>query len=399
LRKSGIAGLSVVIAAGTISAPFVAGAATGTTANLYAKTTVGKQLAELKGSDTVKYDYFGVAAAISGTTAVVGASGHAGGGRAYVFTKTSKGWKQAGELKGSDTIAGDDFGAAVAISGTSIVIGAQGHGLYAGRAYVFTKTSKGWKQAGELKGSDTVAGAQFGGSVTIAGTTAVIGAANAATASGRAYVFAKTAKGWKQAAELKGSDTTTNDGFGNAVSISGTTVIIGAHYHAQISGRAYVFAKTAKGWKQAAELKGSDTVADDYFGASVGISGTTAVIGADNHATRTGRAYVFTKTAKGWKQAAELKGSDSVVGDYFGNAVGISGTTIITTSSNHADSAGRAYVFTKTGKGWKQAVELKGTGAGAPDGFGTSVGISGTTAIVGANVQAVYAGRAYVFQV
>ena len=48
----------------------------------------------------------------------------------------------------------------------------------------------------------------------------------------------------------------------------------------RIAGRAYVFTKTATGWKQVAELKGSDTVASDYFGYSVAISGTTAVVGA-----------------------------------------------------------------------------------------------------------------------
>jgi hypothetical protein len=60
-------------------------------------------------------------------------------------------------------------------------------------------------------------------------------------------------------------------------------------------GRAYVFSKTGAGWKQAAELKGSDTVGD-YFGLSVAISGATAVVGAPPHAGEAARAYVFTKT-------------------------------------------------------------------------------------------------------
>ena len=54
-----------------------------------------------------------------------------------------------------------------------------------------------------------------------------------------------------------------------------------------------MFTKTAAGWKQIAELKGSDTVADDYFGYSVAISGTTAVVGAYAHASFAGRAYLF----------------------------------------------------------------------------------------------------------
>ena len=72
-------------------------------------------------------------------------------------------------------------------------------------------------------------------------------------------------------------------------------------------GGAYVFTKTASGWKQTAELKGSDTVASDHFGYSVAISGASAVIGAPYHGNDAGRTYVFTKTATGWKQVAELK--------------------------------------------------------------------------------------------
>jgi hypothetical protein len=54
-----------------------------------------------------------------------------------------------------------------------------------------------------------------------------------------------------------------------------------------------VFAKTGSVWKQAAELKGSDTVANNDFGYTVAISGTTAVVGADGHAKGAGLAYVF----------------------------------------------------------------------------------------------------------
>ena len=190
MRKSGLTSVSVVLTAAAISLPFLASAAAGATVSVRATTAVGKQLAELKGSDTVKDNDFGFSVAISGTTAVVGAPAHAAfAGRAYVFTKTAKGWKQAAELKGSDTVASDLFGASVAISGTTAVVGAPAHAAFAGRAYVFTKTAKGWKQRVEVKGSDTVANDEFGFSVAISGTTAVAGANVHALYAGRAYLF------------------------------------------------------------------------------------------------------------------------------------------------------------------------------------------------------------------
>ncbi len=251
-------------------------------------------------------------------------------------------------------------------------------------------------QLAELVGSDTVAGDYFGSSVTISGTTAVVGAGYHAKIAGRAYVFTKTGAGWKQTAELKGSDTVAGDGFGDSVGLSGTTAVVGAQGHARFTGRAYVFTKTATGWKQAAELEGSDTVAGDTFGWSAAISGTTIVVGAPGHAGA-GRAYVFTKTGAGWKQGAELEGSDTVAFDWFGS-VAISGTTIVVGAPGHAKRAGRIYVFTKTGAGWKQVAELEGSDTVAGDDFGSSVAMSGTTAVVGAP-DPKGAGRAYVFEV
>jgi hypothetical protein len=289
MRKSRIASL---VAVGAISLPLLASTASAIAASPRAAPSIGTQLAILKGSDTVAGDYFGFRVAISGTTAIVGAFGHASiAGRAYVFTKTATGWKQVAELEGSDTAALDDFGSSVAISGTTAVVGADGYG---NRAYVFTKTATGWKQVAELEGSDTAALDDFGISVAISGTTAVVGADGYGNSAGRAYVFTKTATGWRQTAELKGSDTASLNGFGVSVAISGTTAVVSAttYGHASVIGRAYLFTKTATGWRQTAELKASHTGLWKFVD-SVAISGTTVMVGAPSDANLAGRAYVF----------------------------------------------------------------------------------------------------------
>ena len=388
--------LATVIAAAAISLPLLACTASAVAASPRTASAVGKQLAELKGSETVAGDGVGFATAISGTTAVVGAYNHAkGAGRAYVFTMAGSGWSQVAELQGSDTVAGDEFGSSVAISGTTAVVGAGDHAGHAGRAYVFTKTAAGWKQVAELRGGDTIAGDYFGWSVATSGTNVVVGAYGHAKSAGRVYVFSEST-GWKQVAELKCADTVGGDQFGSSVAISGTTMVAGATSRAAAAGRAYVFTKTASGWKQAAKLEGSDTTAGDHFGWSVAISGTTAVVGGFLHAKSAGRAYVFTRSPSGWKQAAELKGTDTIGLDGFGISVAISGTTAVVGATGHAAGAGRVYVFTKTPGGWKQVAELKGSDTGPGDEFGFSVGISGVTAVVGAPLHAAHAGQAYV---
>jgi hypothetical protein len=252
----------------------------------------------------------------------------------YVFTKTAAGWAQSAELKDTPSPG------TVAVSGTTIFVG-EPHG--AGRVYVFTKIGTVWKQVAVLK--SFVSGQDgFGESIAVSGTTLVVAAADQAKGLGRVDVFNKTGILWKPVAVLKTSDTGL-DACGCSVAISGTTVVFGASGQQAVPGRAYVFTKTGAIWKQVAELKGSDETAVDEFGWSVAISGTTAVVGAEIHAAVAGRAYVFTKTATGWVQVAELKGSDTVAGATFGYSVAISGTTAIVGAYNSHAYAGRAYLF------------------------------------------------------
>jgi hypothetical protein len=385
MRKAWTVSWSALLAVGAISLPLLASTASTVAASPRTRPPIGKQLAELEGSGTVAGADFGMSVAISGTT-LVAENEHT----LYVFTKTATGWKQAAEWTDSDTF---DFSLSVAISGTTLVVSGYGPVVY-----VFTKTATGWKQAAGLQGSGTGAEIGFGGRVAISGATVVVGAPGFAKDAGRAYVFTKTATGWKQAAELQGGSDTVAGGydFGTSVAISGTTVVVGTDSEAddgvESGGPLYVFTKTAGRWKQAVELRGN-------FGRSVAISGTTLVVG-DPVDVVDGQAYVFTKTATGWKQAAELQGSDTYYGDKFGYSVGISGATVVVgdyQAGSHG-TGGRAYMFTKTATGWKQAAELKGSDTTAGDEFGYSVDISGTTVVVGAPCHARLVGGAYVFE-
>ncbi|MGA2528950.1 MAG: hypothetical protein ABSG36_07275 [Acidimicrobiales bacterium] len=394
MRRSQVASVPAAVMLGAVFVSLLAGC-TSTAARPPASRLVSQQ-AILKGSDVIGSVMFGTSTAISGATAVVGTAGASDAGRAYVFRKTASGWTQVAELKGSDAKAEDGFASSVAISGTTIVVGAPGHADNAGRAYVFAQTSSGWKQVAELEGSDTLADESFGWSVAISGTTIVVGAVGYHAYAGKAYVFSETGSAWTQTAELVPSPSKAKDGFGTSVAVSGSTAIVGAE-GVDKAGATFVFAKSLLGWTQVAQLKGSDTADGDSFGASVGISGSRAVVGAYGHAASSGRAYVFTGTDGVWTQAAELKGSDTSAGDYFGVSVAISGTTVVVGAYESAKQAGRAYLFKQKVSGWKQTAELTGSNIAKADFLGSSAAISGTTVVVGAYGYGGRAGRAYVY--
>ena len=60
---------------------------------------------------------------------------------------------------------------------------------------------------------------------------------------------------------------------------------------------------------------------------------------ADNSASDTGAAYVFTRTSGTWSQQAYLKASNTGAGDHFGTAVAISGDTVAVGASNEDSNA------------------------------------------------------------
>jgi hypothetical protein len=149
-------------------------------------------------------------------------------------------------------------------------------------------------------------------------------------------VFEKSDDGaWAQAAKLVAADAAAGDKFGISVSVSGSTIVVGADGDddkGSSSGAAYVFEKSDDGaWAQAAKLVAADGAMNDEFGKSVSVSGSTIVVGAfqdDDDGADSGSAYVFEKSDDGeWAQAAKLVAADGAAGDYFGESVSVSGST------------------------------------------------------------------------
>ena len=157
------------------------------------------QTQKLSTSDGAVQDYFGCSVAISadGTTVAVGAftGGGEGTGTVYVFTKQADGsYLETQKLVATDGAAYDSFGISVAVSenGSTVVIGAYGDddkGIDSGSAYIFTKQSDGsYLQTQKLVASDGAASEHFGTSVAVSNTSVVIGAPHHLS-KGAAYVY------------------------------------------------------------------------------------------------------------------------------------------------------------------------------------------------------------------
>jgi dihydroxyacetone kinase DhaKLM complex PTS-EIIA-like component DhaM len=377
------------------------------------------QQAKLTAADGAAHDAFGTSAAISGDTAVVGASGQ---GSAYVFTRSGSVWSLQQKLTAADGGGGDSFGNSVAISGDTVVVGAYGDavdGGYAeqGSAYVFTRSGSTWSQQQKLTAADGADGDSFGTSVGISGDTAVVGAfrdeVGANSSQGSAYVFTRSGGVWSQQQQLTAADGAAYDRFGTSVAISGDTVVVGACWDDvggnSTQGSAYVFTRSGSTWSQQQKLTAADGAEEDYFGWSVAISGDIAVVGVAfagyGTAAEHGSAYVYTRSGSTWSQQQKLTAADGADGDSFGTSVAISGDTVVVGAEEDDVGAtydqGSAYVFTRSGSVWSLQQQLTAADGRWVDYFGTSVAISGDTVVVGASGDHVGAnpdqGSAYVF--
>jgi hypothetical protein len=314
----------------------------------------------------------------------------------------------------------DYFGYSVALSGDTALVGAPyktvGGQSSAGTAYVFTRSGASWSQQAELTPSDSAREESFGYSVALSGDTALIGAPGKAVGGnwsfGAAYVFTGSGASWSQLAELTASDQAAGDSFGDSVALSAGTALVGANGTTvggqDGAGTAYVFGGSRASWSQLAELSDPAPAAYDHFGSSVALSGGTALIGAYQKTvggqSQAGAAYIFTGSGASWSQQAELSDLSPAADDWFGSSVALSGDTALVGTPHKGDgqgSFGAAYVFTRSGTTWSQQAKLTASDAGTPDELGDSVTLSGDTALVGAYQKTVggqaSAGAAYVF--
>jgi hypothetical protein len=363
-------------------------------------------------------DSFGNAVAVSGNYVVIGAiyddTGATDAGSAYVYNLSSATpTVPAVTLNNPSPASADYFGTSVAVSGKYVVVGADHDDTGApdaGSAYVYDLTSTTPAQPwATLNDPTSVASAFFGYSVAVSPDYVVVGAEQDKTGTivaGRAYVYALSSLPANTSIVINDPAPATGDFFGNAVAVSGNSVVVGALLDdagTTNAGSAYVYAVTPSTANFVTALINPSPAAGDLFGSSVAVSGNIVVVGApqdDTGAANAGAAYVYDfNSATPTIPIAFLANPTPAPDDNFGNAVAVSGKYVVVGAYLHG--SGSAYLF-----------DLTSSPPGALIGsfnnptpvmhanFGVSVAISGTTVVVGADKDATSstsAGGAYIY--
>ncbi len=365
-------------------------------------------------SQTPAYDYryFGVSIDLSDNQIVVGSTGdatydvHKRHGSIYVFEWTGSGVNEEQKIRPWDG-TNYQLGSSVAIDKNTILMGAAS----SGQVLFYHKNQElnhSWRLKQITTGETTV----YGNCIDIEKETAVI--AECSGSIGKVYVYEyQDERVWVEEAVLSENDDLgphNHNYFGQSVSISGNTIIVGAPGSDDMgsnSGAAYIFTKINGTWVQSQKIVASDGSQDDNFGRSVAISNNTAIVGAYRSNNDRGSAYIFTRYQSAWVLSAKLEAVDGVgrsqsatSADQFGISVAIDGNTVVVGADNDDGGMGGVYVFQKIEDAWIQIHKLTASDPGEYDYFGRSVSIADGLVAVGSSQdddQGRDAGSAYIY--
>jgi len=224
----------------------------------------------------------------------------------------------------------------------------------------------------------------FGFSVAMDGDWAVVGCPNKVVGMinpGAAYVYHRVSGTWTYVQRLVSSDGAALDGFGRAVAISGSYIVVGAPNRLAAVGGAYVFRLTGTVWAEEQILAPSVSAADDAFGTSVAISGVDLVVGspgADEGAAGAGLAFTFHRAAGVWSETTKLISPARAAGGAFGTRVAMDGGTLVVGEPGSA-AAGALQVYERQlDDTWLTVASLARLALHSANGLGTyGIAISG----------------------
>lgn len=288
---------------------------------------------------------FGVSVDIEGDTAVIGAwegcwDSWGPVGCAYIYTRTGGTWTFSQKL--SENVSYFSFyGAAVAVSGDTMAISAD----YASRVFIYVWDGTSWVKRSEISGPNSGA---FGGSLALErGTpqsTLLVGAPlfnlGGFTNTGAAYAYVGNGANWALQGTFKPGPQINDRYFGGDVSLAGDTALIGARGDrvGMIKcGAAYAYRRNGSLWSLEEKITPPNPHHDDLFGSAVSLSNNQAVIGAQGEDIindNRGNLYFVYRTGTTWHTPTQLvPNAQLMTYAFLGWNVAMVGETIIAGNS------------------------------------------------------------------
>lgn len=237
-------------------------------------------------------DAFGKSFAIHRNTMVVGAPGV---NKVYFFLRAASGaWTEVAQLKGE----GEQFGSAVAINGSHVLVAAPSTKDVPGSVSVFELSTDGtWNPAGELVPDDVEAGDGYGSVLALGDGLAYVSAPAAASGSGTVYSFVRNPETnmWEGKGQIEAPSRQDGDGFGSSLLLAENALAIGAPGYSNGTGLVFLFEREADlgDFVLLGHLSPFVAERNAGFGSAIALSGERLWVGAPGFGGRRGTGVVF----------------------------------------------------------------------------------------------------------
>lgn len=318
----------------------------------------------------------------------------------FAVLEAEFGANQQTRFVSNDHVAGDGFGFSLAADGDTVLLGAANARSGRGAAYVFIRENGQWKQQAKLTHPEAAPVTHFGRSVALDGGTAVVGTYAPQGIEGAAYVFTRDGTRWSLDAKLNPPEGLPQglygDNFGATAAVSGNTILVGAPQHANNKGTVYRYSKVGSIWTARGELLPQDPVTTTY-GQCLALKGGRAVVGSHM------AVYVF--RGPPWTQEGKLTPHPGTAATFFGNDVALEGDIVLVgddTKDIWAINSGAVHVFMRGSNGtWALEDRMVPPSGEVDDWFGRKVALKNGYALIGSSkgIQAGTGnGAAYLFR-
>lgn len=223
---------------------------------------------------------------------------------------------------------------------------------------------------------------QFGATVAVEGEQVFVGEGRNLLMPGNVFVFERDTDGaWGQVATLTPADATDEAlGFGRAMSVSGTTLVVGA----PLEQAAYVFEKDASGaWVVSGKLAEEGV----QFGSSIVVEGDHLLVGAPGDRETAGTVYTYHRSEQGtWEATGTLTSEDAGPRDAFGSVLALQQGRAVVAAPMKDNRAGAVYAFNYNAQTsqWDAVGMLDAQAIKAGHRFGSSLLVVGSHLAVGA---------------
>lgn len=324
-------------------------------------------------------------------------------------------WAESRQVQAETPVELAFLGRALALDGDTLVVGAPmtlgdaGYGQ--GAAYVFERDAGGpgrWGFVARLADETEDVLRYFGAAVAVDGDLIAVGAWGADESRGEVLLYSRAA-GWARIMTLTDPTGQPRDAFGQSLALRGDSLVVGAPYvdadaTMADSGAAFVFERDAGGpgqWGLAARRVAGLPDGNGRFGSQVAIDGDRIVVtapyedryvGGQFDAQDVGAAYIFERDEGGagqWGPVAALRPSDGQLLEFFGRSVALAGERVWAGASDSEagglDQPGILYAYERQGDGsWAEQPPVQSFDGGLDDNFGFSLSAGDDELVAGA---------------